>query len=82
MVIKEREVVDHNVREQEAKDNAKHYTCVDYKPLGKQKSTQHSTLDEATTNGKLIISKNPKAKILIYGVDGTNWALLKTIRED
>jgi len=69
MVIKVNTIEGHNVREQEAISHA-------------QKSTEYKTLDEAITNGKLIISKNPKAKILIYSVKDTNWALLKTIREE
>lgn len=82
MVIKVNTIEGHNVREQEAISHAQHYTLVDYKPLGKQKSTEYKTLDEAITNGKLIVSKNSKAKILIYSVKDTNWALLKTIREE
>ena len=69
-----------NQREILAVDNPEYFTCINWKPLGDRQRYEYPSKQEAITKGKSIVKQDDKAKIMIYAVNGSNMALVQTIR--
>ena len=72
--------IEHNQREILAVNNAEYFTCINWKPLGNKERFEFDTKQEAINKGKSIIKDDKRAKITIYAVNGSNMALVQTIR--
>lgn len=72
--------IEHNQREIIAINNADYFTCINWKPLGNKQRFEFNTKDKAITKGKELVKNDKRAKVLIYAVKGSNYALVKSLR--
>lgn len=69
-----------NQREIKAVENPEYFTCINWKALGDRQRFEFPTKEQAIKKGKDIIKKDDKAKIMIYAVRNTNFALVEGFR--
>ena len=69
-----------NKREIIAVNSADYFTCINWKPLGNKERFEFKTKEEAIKKGNKIVKDDTRAKVLIYAVKDTNYALTKGIR--
>ena len=69
-----------NQREILAVNNPQYFTCINWKALGDRQRFEFPTKQEAINKGRDILKKDNKAKIMIYAVKDTNFALVDGFR--